>query len=128
VAEVPHEELGAVQTVGEDQLRLGVEEVEVVREDPDDFVGLPVDRDGPADDAGVAAELALPVAVRQDDAVRRLRGVVLGREETPERRRDVQHAAEDAVGDVEDLGALRVSGAGDRYVAAVPDPCLGEGA
>ena len=74
-------EVGAVglDLEGNPDIGLGIGD-EGFSEDTDDGVGLVAERDGGADDVGVAAELALPESVADDNDVAAVRGVFLRRE------------------------------------------------
>ncbi len=71
-------EVGAVglDLEGNPDIGLGIG-YEGFSEDTDDGVGLVAERDGGADDVGIAAELALPESVTDDNDVAAVRGVFL---------------------------------------------------
>ncbi len=73
IAEMPDEDLRAVDAHRQDQLRILGEKAEAGGKHADDLRRRPVDGDLAADDAGVAAKFALPVRMGQHGARRRAR-------------------------------------------------------
>ena len=78
----------------------------------------PLDRDGAANDALVAAEFALPVGVRENDGLRGAGRIILACKEAAEDGSDAEYR-ESAVGDVESGDMLGLADSGDRTGIAV---------
>ena len=83
VAEVGREDLGAVEVKGQEHERPAVEEAEGCRQHADDLVRFAVDVHRFSDCRRIAAQLPLPVAVRQHHAVGGTGLDVFGREPSP---------------------------------------------
>ena len=95
---------------GNPEIGLGIGD-EGFSEHADDGVGLVAERDGGADDVGIAAELALPEAVADHDDVAAVRGVFLRREGAAEHDGRAEEA-EVGFGDVDTVDLLG-NGAGE---------------
>ena len=63
VAEVSQFGLGTVELLGKDQIRLLIEEAEILRHHAYDLLRLSIHADLPSDHGDVAAKPALPVSV-----------------------------------------------------------------
>ncbi len=108
-----------VQRHRQQDARIGTEEGERRGQDADHFGGPAVDRDALTDRILGAAEAALPVAVRQDDAQRLAGRIVVGAEGATD---DGLHAEQRqrARADEKGLHAFRIAGAGDRDISRIP--------
>src|SRR6185437_17076620 len=69
-------------------------ELKGFRQHANDRRRTPIEGDRAADDGGVEGEAPLPEAVRDDDDLRRVRGVLAGREGAPEDSMDTEHVEE----------------------------------
>ena len=96
-----------VDLEGEPDVGFGIGD-EGFSEDADDGVGLVAEREGGADDVGVAAEFALPEAVADDDDFAAVRGVFLRREGAAEHDGRAEEA-EIGFGDVDAVNLFGTS-------------------
>jgi hypothetical protein len=89
-AEAGQDQRAAIEPQREDQIGVRVEDPEARRHHADDFPGLALDDDGAADDGWIAAEAALPVAVREHHPGRPT-GPLIGLRQPPaDDRRDAE--------------------------------------
>src|SRR5262249_7432569 len=97
------------------------------RRDPDDLVGVTVERDVAADGGRVAAELALPEAVAHDRAGGGAAGAIVGVvEDAAEHGLDAERGGEAAV-DQETARPARLAALRQVEGAVAPDRDAGEG-
>jgi hypothetical protein len=121
VTEGADEQLGTFEQEWQHELRGGAEELEAGGKHADDLARTPVHHHRPADHVGIAAELPLPVGIRQHRPFRRFGRVVIRGEAAAEVRVHAQQA-ERPVGDEQRIDAFGLSAAGHRYGRVVPEP------
>jgi hypothetical protein len=90
-------------------------EVESLRRDADDFVGLGVERDRPSDDGGIAAEAPVPEPMADDGAAMAAGGFLVCQEPAAERRLHAERR-EEIRGHAEALHPLRLVPANQVHV------------
>ena len=117
----------AIETVRGPESDLLIEELEPLRHHADDPHRRVVDLHGAADDRGIAAEARLPEAMREDGNRRRIRTIVLRREETAVQRTHAEQREELPRHDL-DVQPRRFADARERHGAAAPRREVLEGA
>ena len=116
---------GPVEAQRQHEIVRRIHEPETLREHADDLARRAVHGDQPPDDARVASELALPVAVAQHHHFGAAVLIVPLRERPADQRLDAEERQE-AMGRAQRVEALGLGESGDGDGAAVPDRDVGQ--